>query len=107
MVYRLAGSWIEEMAIPAHEVPVTEAVVYKAVEALARSPALVTVSRSRGTAHFTSWGVPFQPVILFSRGLSINELSQVYTFLTACAVYPRGRKSAWKTRYFHALGFVV
>ncbi len=95
------------MAIPAHEVPVTEAVVYKAVEALARSPALVTVSRSRGTAHFTSRGVPFQPVILFSRGLSINELSQVYTFLTACAVYPRGRKSDWKTRYFHALGFVV
>lgn len=32
--------------------------------------------------------------VLFPRCLSIDELSQVYTFLTACAVYPRGRKSA-------------
>ena len=39
--------------------------------------------------------------------LSIDELSQVYTFLTVCAVYPKGRKSAKKTAYFHALGIVV
>ncbi len=77
------------------------------VPALARSLALVTVSRSRVTAHFPSRGIPFQTVIRFSRGLSIDELSQVYTFLIACAVYPRGRKSARKTPYFHALGIVV
>ena len=56
--------------------------------ALVRSPALVTVSRSEVMAHFPSRGIPFQPLIRFSRGLSIDELSQVYTFLTACAVYP-------------------
>ena len=66
-----------------------------------------TVSRSRVTAHFPSRGIPFQTVIWFSRGLSIDELSQVYTFLITRAVYPRGRKSARKTRYFHALGIVV
>ncbi len=77
------------------------------VPALVRSPALVTVSRSRVTAHFPRRGIPFQTVIRFSRGLSIDELSQVYTFLIACAVYPRGRKSARKTHYFHALGFVI
>ena len=58
------------------------------VPALVRSPALVTVSRSRVTAHFPSRGIPFQMVIRFSRGLSIDELSQVYTFLISCAVYP-------------------
>ncbi len=77
------------------------------VPALVRSPALVTVSRSRVMAHFPNQGIPFQTVIRFSRGLSIDELSQVYTFLIARAVYPRGRKSARKTRYFHALGIVV
>ena len=77
------------------------------VPALACSSALVTVSRSRVTAHFPGRGIPFQTVIRFSRGLSIDELSQVYTFLIACAVYPRGRKSARKTPYFHALGIVV
>ena len=34
-----------------------------------------TVSRSRVTAHFPSRGIPFQTVIRFSRGLSIDELS--------------------------------
>ena len=75
--------------------------------AFVRSPALVTVSGSKVTAHFLSRSIPFQTVIRFSRGLSIDELSQVYTFLTACAVYPRGRKSDQETPYFHALGFVV
>ena len=28
--------------------------------------------------------------------LSTDELSQVYTFLTACTIYPKGRKSARK-----------
>ena len=37
----------------------------------------------------------------------IDELSQVYTFLIACAVCPKGRKSARKTSYFHALGIVI
>ena len=39
--------------------------------------------------------------------LSIDELTQVYTFLTARPVYPKGWKYRWKTHYFHALGFVV
>ena len=75
--------------------------------AFVRSLALVTVSKSKVTSHFLSRSIPFQTVIRFSRGLSIDELSQVYTFLTACAVYPRGRKSDRETPYFHALGFVV
>ena len=58
------------------------------VPALVRSPALVTVSKSGVTAHFPSRGIPFQTVIRFSKGLSIDELSQVYTFLIAGAVYP-------------------
>ncbi len=44
VVYRLEGSWIEEMAIPAHEVPVTEEVVYEAVEALDRIPSKISVT---------------------------------------------------------------
>lgn len=44
VVYRLDGSWIEEMAIPAHEVPVTEEVVYEAVEALDRIPSKISVT---------------------------------------------------------------
>ena len=45
--------------------------------------------------------------LLVAECLSIDELSQVYTFLTVCAVYPKGRKSARKTSYFHALGIVI
>ena len=37
----------------------------------------------------------------------VDELTQVYTFLTARPVYPKGWKSGWKTHYFHALGIVV
>ena len=77
------------------------------VPALACSSALVTVSRSRVTAHFPGRGIPFQTVTRFSRGLSIDELSQVYTFLTSCAVCPGGRNSARKTRYFQTFGIVV
>lgn len=44
VVYRLDGSWIEEMMIPAHEVPVTEEVVYEAVEALDRIPSKISVT---------------------------------------------------------------
>ena len=40
-------------------------------------------------------------------GLSIDKLSQVYTFLIACTVYPKGSKSARKTLYFHALGIMI
>lgn len=44
VVYRLDGSWIEEMMIPAHEVPVTEEVVYEAVEALDKIPSRISVT---------------------------------------------------------------
>ena len=43
-VYRLFGSQLEEMAIPAHEVSVSEEVVYEAVEALDRIPSKIPVS---------------------------------------------------------------
>ena len=70
----------------------------------------------RTSGHFVpKWLVAVLPLpgYSFSDGhsvfkvLSIDELSQVYTFLTVCAVYPKGRKSAKKTAYFHALGIVV
>ena len=36
-----------------------------------------------------------------------KQRREVYTFLTARPVYPKGWKYRWKTHYFHALGFVV
>ncbi len=44
VIYRLAESRLEEMAIPAHEVPVTEEVVYEVVEALDRIPSKISVT---------------------------------------------------------------
>ena len=48
-------------------------------------------------------GVLPQPVISLSEVihlcLSIDELTQVYTFLTARPVYPKGWKSCWKTLF--------
>lgn len=55
--------------------------------------------------YFSSRWYLFRTVIHLC--LSIDELTQVYTFLTARPVYPKGWKSRWKTHYFHALGFVV
>ena len=69
---------------------------------LRRIPALVRCLR-----HFSCRSYPFSDGHSVFKVLSIDELSQVYTFLTACAVYPKGRKSAQKTSYFHALGIVI
>ncbi|NBH36447.1 hypothetical protein D3Z58_23730 [Clostridiaceae bacterium] len=44
VTYHLKDSRLEEMAIPAHEVPVTEEVVYEAVEALDRIPSKISVT---------------------------------------------------------------
>ena len=44
VIYHLRDSRLEEMAIPAHEVPVTEEVVYEAVEALDRIPSKIPVT---------------------------------------------------------------
>ena len=70
----------------------------------------------RTSGHFVpKWLVAVLPLpgYSFSDGHSffkvqlIDELPQVYTFSTVCAVYPKGRKSAKKAAYFHALGIVV
>ena len=44
VIYHLRDSRLEKMAIPAHEVPVTEEVVYEAVEALDRIPSKISVT---------------------------------------------------------------
>ncbi|MCM0709128.1 hypothetical protein NBH08_30310, partial [Faecalicatena sp. BF-R-105] len=69
---------------------------------LRRVPALARCLR-----HFSCRSHPFSDGHAVFKVLSIDELSQVYTFLTVCAVYPKGRKSAKKTTYFHALGIVI
>ena len=65
------------------------------------------LSRSWLVALLPMPGYSFSDGHSFFKVRLIDELSQVYTFLTVCAVYPKGRKSAKKTAYFHALGIVV
>ena len=80
------------------------------VPALARSPQLRDkLSRSdlwtkcpevRLLAVLPLPGYSFSDGHSVFKVLSIDELSQVYTFLTVCAVYPKGRKLARKNSLF-------
>ena len=75
--------------------------------------AVLTATALPADQGFCLFALLPMPGYSFSDGHSIfkvlftDELSQVYTFLIACAVCPKGRKSARKTSYFHALGIVI